>query len=59
MMNIENKKWKEYYGPIYFTEEDFKDIDREYNDLMVILALIHNFLVKRILINQGSLTDIL
>ena len=47
IVSIENKKeWKEYYEPICFIEEDFGDIDREHDDLMVIFALIHNFLVK-------------
>ena len=45
-MNVEHKKWREQYEPIYFTVEDFGDIDREHNDLMVISELIHNFLVK-------------
>ena len=45
-MNIENKKWKEHYEPIWFIKEDLRDIDREHNDLVVISALIHNFLVK-------------
>ena len=50
-MNVNNKKWKEHYEPIYFTEEDFEDIKKEHDDPMVIPALIHNFLVKRVLID--------
>ena len=59
VMNVENKRQKEYYEPIYFTKEDFGDIEREHDNPMVISALIHNFLVKRVLINQESLADIL
>ena len=47
VMNIENKKRKEHYKPIYFTEEDFGDIKKEYDNPMVISILIHNFLVIR------------
>ena len=59
MMNADNKKWREHYEPIYFTEEDFRDIKKEHNDQMAISILIHNFLVKRVLIDQGSSADIL
>ena len=45
--------------PIYLIEDDFGDIDRVHNDPMVISALIHNFLVKRILVDQRSSVDIL
>ena len=45
-INSESKKWKEHYEPIYFIEEDFGDIEREHDNLMVISALIHKFLVK-------------
>ena len=58
-MNSKSKKWKGHYKPIYFIEEDFGDIEREHDDPMVISALIHNFLVKQVLINQGSSTNIL
>ena len=54
-----NKKWKECYKRICFIEEDFEDIDKEHDNPMVISALMHNFLVKRILIDQGSSVDIL
>ena len=58
-MNKKNKYWKEHYEPIYFMKEDFGDIDREHDDPMVILALIHNMLTKWVLINQWSWTNIL
>ena len=59
VMNVESKKWKGHYEPIYFTEEDFRDIEREHDDPMVISTLIHNFLIKRVLIDQESSFDIL
>ena len=59
IMNVEPKKRRNQYKPIYFFEEDFGDIDQDHDDPMVISTLIHNFLVKWILIDQGSLADIL
>ena len=58
-MTTEAKQRKDHHEPIYFTEDDFRDIDREHDDPMVISTLIHNFLVKRILVDQGSSADIL
>ena len=53
-------KWrKDQYKPIYFTEDNFGDINQAHDDPMVILVLIHNFLVKQILVDQGSSVDIL
>ena len=51
MMSVENKKRKEHYKSTCFTEEDFRDIDTEHDNRIVIFALIHNFLVKGILVN--------
>ena len=47
-MNIESKRRKDHYEAICFTEEDFG-----------ISALIHNFLVKQIMVDQGNSIDIL
>ena len=58
-MNAEHKKQKEQYEPIYFTDEDFKDVDKEHDDPMEISVSIHNFLVQRVLVNQGSLVNVL
>ena len=58
-MTMEAKWEKDHYEPIYFTKDNFGDIDREHDDPMVISTLIHNFLVKWILVNQGSSIDIL
>ena len=51
VMNVESKRWKVHYKPIYFIEEDFRDIDKEHDDPMMIPTLVHNFLVKRLLID--------
>ena len=59
VMNTKNKRRKEHYEPISFTKEDYGDIEREHDDPMVVFALIHNFLVKRVLIDQGSSGNIL
>ena len=45
---------------IYFSNNDYpKGFHRNHDDLMVITTTIHNYAVKRILINQGSSIDIL
>ena len=59
VMTIEAKRRRERYEPICFIEEDFGNIDRAHDDPMVISALVHNFLVKRVLVDQGSSADIL
>ena len=51
MMIVEPKWRRDQYEPIYFTEDDFGDIDWAHNDPMVILVLVHNFLVKWILVD--------
>ena len=58
-MNAKYKKWREQYEPIYFTVEDFGDKDREHDEPMVILVLLHNFLDKWVLVYQRSSTKIL
>ena len=50
-MNVNPKKQREQYESIYFIKEDFHNINQEYDDLMVISVLIHNFLMKQILVN--------
>ena len=49
MLKVKNRK--KYYNPIYFTEEDFGDIERKHDDPMVISTLIHNFLVNQVLVD--------
>ena len=46
MMNAKSKNQKNHYEPIYFTKEDFGDIDKKQDDLIIILTLFHNLLVK-------------
>ena len=45
--------------PIIFTDEELVDVDSEEADPMVITAGIGRYNVKRILVDQGSSTDIL
>jgi len=45
--------------PITFTYVDFQGVDHEQNDPLVIIMKIESFDVKKILVNQGSLVDIL
>ncbi|XP_020233820.1 uncharacterized protein LOC109813935 [Cajanus cajan] len=44
---------------ITFTEADFKGIDPDQDDPMVISVEIHNCIVRKTLVEQGSLADIL
>ena len=64
MLIVENKKvkqGKEEKGPfIYLSDDDYpKEFDRDNDNPMVIIATIHNYAIKRILVYQGSLADIL
>ena len=59
MMNVKIKRRKEHYEPIYFAKKNFGDINKQHDDPMVISTLIHNFLIKRVLINQGIQVAIL
>ena len=36
MMTVEAKRRRDQYKPIYFTKDNFGDIDRAHDDLMVI-----------------------
>ena len=56
---MEAKQRKDRYEPIYFIKDDFSDTDQVHNDPIVISALVHNFLVKRILVDQRRSADIL
>ena len=45
--------------PITFRNEDFQAIDPQHDDPMVISVKIENFAVRKTLVDQGSLVDIL
>ena len=53
---VAEEKWVE---PITFTDDEFWEVNREYDDPMVITAQIGKFTVERIMVDQGSSTDIL
>ena len=44
---------------IFFTNEDYVGINQNLDDHMVILVVAANFVIKKVLVNQGSLTDLL
>ena len=63
-MAIKNKKVKfdgERGGSVIsFSNNDYpKGFDYDHENPLVIIATIHNYVVKRILVDQGSLVDIL
>ena len=45
--------------PIIFTEEDFQGLDVNQDNPMVVRVIIVNFEVRKVLIDQESLADIL
>jgi len=45
--------------PIVFTDDDFHGLDHQQDDPMVITVEIENYAVKKVLVDQGSLVDIL
>ena len=51
--------WLGSLPPITFTNEDFVGVDPNQDDLMVIIIRIANWDVKKVLIDQGSLTRVL
>lgn len=44
---------------IYFTDKDIKGVDLHPDDPMVISVIIADFLIKKVLVDQGSLADLL
>jgi len=46
-------------SPITFTDVDFQGMDHKQDDPMVITLEIEMFVVKKVLIDQGLLVDIL
>ena len=64
VLTVENKKVRpkriSVRAIISFLNDDYLEgFDWQHDDLMVITATIHNYLVKQILVDQGSSTDIL
>ena len=62
-MAIENKKVKldnAKRGSIisFFNDDYLEGFNCDHDDSVVIIATVHNYVVKRILANQGSLADI-
>jgi len=45
--------------PMFFTDEDFQDIDPKQDDLMVIMVEITEYAVMKTLVDQRSFFDIL
>ena len=45
--------------PITFTNDDFHGLNHQQDDPMVITVELENYAVKKVLIDQGSLVDIL
>jgi len=45
--------------PIVFTDDDFHGLDHQQDDPMVITIEIENYVVKKVLVDQGSSVDIL
>jgi len=45
--------------PITFTNDDFHGVDHQQDDPMVITVELENYMVKKVLIDQGSSVDIL
>ena len=59
-MNFFNTLLQQSLPPITFTDMDFKGINPVNQDNpMVVSIIIANFMVPKVLINQGSSTDIL
>ncbi|KAJ1395702.1 hypothetical protein SESBI_33153 [Sesbania bispinosa] len=58
-INTQTEDRHPHLPEISFSDMDFEGIKPHQDDSMVIKALIANFMVKRILVDQGSSTDIL
>jgi len=62
-MSIDNTERKPkritQHPAISFIEEDFESVDKNLDDPMVISIVATNFLVKKVLVDQGSLANFL
>jgi len=54
LIEMERKPTKSM-SPIILIDEDFRDIDRCHNDLMVVKIEVANFLVCKVLLDQWKL----
>ena len=53
------KKMKSQSEPIAFDDEDLEGMIQPYDDMLVIMARISSFLVKRVMVDQGSKADVM
>jgi len=58
-VNVVSTCPRRHMPPITFRNEDFQAIDPQHDDPMVISVKIENFAVRKTLVDQGSLVDIL
>lgn len=58
--SIEHRLRRMAWHPVIsFTNEDYAGIDQNLNNPMVILVVATIFVIKKVLVNQGSSTDLL
>ena len=53
------KKMKSQSEPIAFDDEDLEGMIQPHDDALVITARINGFLVKKVMVDQGSGTDVM
>ena len=56
---LPTKRAKGWLEPIAFDDEDLEGTIQPHDDALVIVARISGFLVKRVMIDQGSGTDVM
>ena len=54
-----DKKMKFAQEPIAFNDDDLEGTIQPYDDALVVMARINGFLVKRVMVNQGSGADVM
>ena len=67
MVSVENaecearleKKLKLAQGPIEFEDEDLEGITKPHDDTLVVTASINGFIMKRVLVDQGSRAEVM
>ena len=58
-VNVVSTCPRRHMPPITFCDDDFQAIDPQHDDPMVISVEIEDFAVRKTLVDQGSLVDIL